>query len=152
MNRLPEGTSWKRLAAKNSKGGVMARILIAEDDGALRCDMEGVISGWGYDVRTAAAGLQAFRLMKEWRPHLVISDINMPHVTGFDLVRYNNSLKSENAEVTIFLVSGQIPRGDPLELGADAFIQKPINYKKLKLEIERQLNEKIERLASALMN
>ena len=129
----------------------MARILIAEDDGALRCDMEGVISGWGYDVRTAAAGLQAFRLMKEWHPHLVISDINMPHVTGFDLVRYNNSLKSENADVTIFLVSAQIPRGDALELGADVFISKPINYTMLKLAIERHLNEKIEGLVSALM-
>ena len=129
----------------------MVRILIAEDDGALRYDMAEIVVSWGFEVRAVAAGLAAFRLMKEWRPHLVLSDINMPHVSGFDLVRYNTTLKSDCADMVFILISAMsapkmIDAG--LHAGADDYITKPVDYNLLKAKIEEHLDKKRNFLAS----
>lgn len=130
----------------------MVRILVAEDDGALRYDMVEMVASWGYEVRAAAAGLAAFRLMKEWRPHVVLSDINMPHVSGFDLVRYNTTLKSDYADVVFILISAMSARkivDAALHAGADEYITKPVDYIHLKAKIEEHIDKKRDFLASA---
>ena len=55
----------------------MARILVVEDDGALRSDISDQLTSWGHDVQTARDGVEGFDAISAWQPDLVLSDINM---------------------------------------------------------------------------
>ena len=130
----------------------MPRLLIVEDDGALRYDMAGMISSWGYEVRTASAGLQAVAIIKDWLPHLVLSDINMPHVNGIELFSYIKKVRPENAIISFFLISSPSARNLSNDIGADNFLSKPIDYKLLKQAIENHFSNQINKMATVLMN
>jgi DNA-binding response OmpR family regulator len=64
----------------------MIRILIAEDNEDLRDSMNIILKNEGYNVILAENGLTAFKLALHNPPDLVISDINMPYMDGFDLI------------------------------------------------------------------
>jgi len=64
----------------------MARILVAEDDGALRGLLTTVLSSAGHEVHAAADGAQALLAAKEFRPHLLLTDYIMPALDGLELV------------------------------------------------------------------
>ena len=120
----------------------MKRILIVEDDGALRSDMAAAVFEWGYDVRVAANALQGYRLVEEWRPHLVLSDINMPNLSGFDLRRGIKNMEIDHSDMAFLFVSSQPAQKNKaacLEAGADDYIVKPFSYGVLRDKIEAQL-------------
>ena len=120
----------------------MARILIVEDDSALRYDMAETLKGWGHEVGTAADGRQGFNIIEDWQPDLVLSDINMPNGTGFDLIRHIRSLDPEYAGMAfLFISSLSAPKMvvEGLDIGADDYVTKPVDYKLLKAKLEAHL-------------
>ena len=117
----------------------MAKILIVEDEGALRFDLAEAIVGWGHEVSAAANGRDGFEMFVRWCPDIVVSDINMPVETGYDLLRRIQSAGATSADVTfLFLTSMSAPtlvvRG--IEVGADDYITKPVDYRLLKAKID----------------
>ena len=91
-NELSPGKGAGRLHARNGNSNVQSipatrRILIADDNAALRESLSGVLREAGHDVKTAADGVQAVATGREWQPHFVLLDINMPHMNGFDAAR-----------------------------------------------------------------
>jgi DNA-binding response OmpR family regulator len=117
----------------------VAKILVVEDDGALRFDLSEAIVGWGHDVRATANGREGFEMFARWRPDIVVSDINMPVATGYDLLSRVQSVGATSADVTfLFLTSMSAPalvvKG--IEIGADDYITKPVNYRLLKAKID----------------
>ncbi|HLY57475.1 MAG TPA: response regulator [Stellaceae bacterium] len=105
----------------------MARILIVEDSPTQAAKLEFILNGHGFDTETARNGAEAMGLVRARPPDVVVSDIVMPGVTGYELCR---QIKAEFVEhqIPVVLVSSlnepmDIIRG--LECGADNFLTKP---------------------------
>ena len=123
----------------------MERILIVEDDGVLRTDMAQEVADWGYDVRVARNALQGFMLIESWRPHLVLSDINMPTLSGFDLRRGVQSLGPGYTDMAFVFVTSMSARKNKAlfdEAAADDCVAKPFRYDELREKVEAQLRLK----------
>jgi len=106
------------------------RILIIDDDEGqarlTRLQLEQV----GYEVRSAAHGDAGIRVAREWKPHLILLDVLMPDMNGWDV--YQQLREFTTAPVCFMTALGEeqdILRG--LDLGADDYIVKPYGYKEL---------------------
>ncbi|MDA0735076.1 MAG: response regulator [Chloroflexi bacterium] len=102
----------------------MVHAVIAEDDAIVRKLLEEIVSilGWGFD--SVANGAQALSAVERVMPDVVISDVNMPVMTGIGLVRAikgNPSL----SQIPVVLLSSVDRESAALENGADAFVAKP---------------------------
>ena len=129
----------------------MARILVVEDDAALRYDMSERLAQWGHDVRVASDGRIGFDAIKLWQPDLVLSDINMPNDTGFDLVRRIKRLGSEHADMAFLFISSRSSSKmivEGLTIGADDYLTKPVDYNLLRAKVKAHLRKQEKALNS----
>ncbi len=115
------------------------RILVVEDEAALRLAYEEELKAEGYDVSTARNGKEALSLLKKKRPNLIILDIIMPEMGGMEaLIR----ILSEERDIPIILhTSYPEYKRDLMSWGADAYIMKSDDLNELKEKI-RELLEK----------
>ena len=121
-------------------------ILIVEDSPTQAERLRRLIQSKNYRVRVAANGRLALALLREHRPHLVLSDIIMPELNGYELCR---AIKEDPAlrDIPVILVTAlndvkDIIRG--IECGADNFIRKPYSEEYLLSRISHMLvNQKL---------
>jgi two-component system, NtrC family, response regulator HydG len=112
------------------------KVLVVDDEPALREVLSMRIEGWGYAVRTAADVADAERLLQREKPDIVISDVVMPETTGLELLK---RLKSEDASRPVILVTahGSIDAAvEAMKEGAQDFLTKPLDYTKLHVLLE----------------
>ena len=117
----------------------MARILLIDDDRALRDMLVMAIEDAGHQVLQAPDGLAGLAQMAQHTPELVVSDVNMPGLDGFSLCR---RLRKDGVTVPIILLTardGEIDEALGLELGADDYIVKPFHTRVLMARIEALL-------------
>src|SRR5437763_11955248 len=110
-----------------------ARILVVDDQRSNVEMLAGVLKARGYVVHSALDGQQALELVREMHPDLVLSDILMPNVDGYDLCRRLRSAP-ETALLPVVLVTSIDAHGERikgLEAGADDFLGKPVNWEEL---------------------
>jgi adenylate cyclase len=110
-----------------------ARILVVDDQRANVEMMAGVLKARGYTVCTAYDGVHALDQVRDTRPDLIVSDILMPNMDGYELCRRLRGAQ-ETALLPIVLVTsldGQGERIKGLEAGADDFLSKPVNWEEL---------------------
>jgi adenylate cyclase len=110
-----------------------ARILVVDDQRANVEMMAGVLKARGYAVSTAYDGLEALAQVRAAHPDLVVSDILMPNLDGYDLCRRLRAAP-ETALLPIVLVTSLDAQGERikgLEAGADDFLSKPVNWEEL---------------------
>lgn len=103
------------------------RILVVEDDDDIREALEALLEEHGYAVDTASDGAEAFAMVEQDPPALVISDVMMPGVDGYQLVEKLRK-RPASADIPIILLSAlQDPERKVagLDLGADDYISKP---------------------------
>ncbi len=104
----------------------MAKVLLVEDDNNLREIYEARLTAEGYDIVTAQNGEEALSVAKQQKPDLVISDVMMPRISGFemlDILRNTDELK--NTKVIMLTALGQAEdRGRADNLGADKYLVK----------------------------
>jgi len=116
-----------------------AKILIIDDDSSLRRVLEYNLQQEGYEVWTAADGESGLRLFEERAPVLVITDLKMPGMTGFQLL----SAVKERAPATVVIVLtafGAIDTAvEAMKLGAFDYLTKPFNRDELKLTVKKAL-------------
>src|SRR5579864_4040700 len=98
------------------------RILIVEDDVSVRLTISQLLSEQGYEVTTAADGFDALLRLQQEVPHLIVSDLNMPQMSGFELL---SVVRRRFPEILVVASSGaydsiEIPNG----VIADAFYAK----------------------------
>lgn len=120
---------------KNTPG-----ILIVDDNADMRFYMRGCLRKLGLkDVLEASNGAEALRMAHENDVALIISDIVMPEMGGYELCR---SIKSDPAlaGVRVILVSGET-NAPPPGTGTDAFLQKPFNTGTLRASVTALLEE-----------
>lgn len=102
-------------------------ILVVDDEEMMRELLEDVLALEGYSVATAEDGKAALVRVKECNPLLVISDIKMPRMNGFELLK---SLKERYPNLRVIIMTGysdDFTVKDALRLNADEYIIKPFN-------------------------
>lgn len=104
-------------------------ILIVEDDRLVRENLNELLSAEGYSCSIAEDGLQALNSIKKFIPDLIITDVMMPYMDGFELI--DRIRKDKKTELTpVIFLSAKTNRSDIREgmnLGADDYIPKPFS-------------------------
>src|SRR5881392_2996316 len=120
------------------------RILIADDNPQGVELLEAYLSGCDYEVDTAADGEETLQKLKDWRPDLVLLDIMMPKISGFEVCK---RLRADPAtRDTAVLMSTALDQPSDVEraveVGTDEFLTKPINKTELLLRVRTLLKSR----------
>lgn len=104
----------------------LKRVVVADDDRMLRKAAETTLRRCGYAVSTASDGEEALRLIRAERPHLVVLDLIIPKVQGFDVLQ---ALKQDvvTSSIPVIVLSSLAQdrdRQEALDLGAIAYLDK----------------------------
>ena len=124
----------------------MRRILVVEDSMAtrsfIRSALEGAERFAPCEIVEASSGFDALRLLPRGPYDLVITDINMPDINGFELVQFIR--KSDRHRYTALMIvstqSSEKDRERGLQLGADEFMAKPLELDTLVSAVDRLLS------------
>ena len=108
-------------------------VLIVDDNPMNMKLVRVLLTGEGYQVRTAADALEALDILKEWRPLIILMDIQLPGIDGLELTR---RLKADpgTEQIIIIGLTAYAMKGDEgriLAAGCDAYIAKPIDTRTL---------------------
>jgi len=141
LNIKTEMTTKRKSAAQES-----TEILVVEDSLTQATQIKHLLESHNYKVSVAQNGKQAMDRLSKHKPSLVISDIVMPEMNGYELCKKIKSNKSTE-DIPVILLTRLV---DPEEIiegltcGADSFITKPFNEKYLLSHIEKILSTEIE--------
>lgn len=119
-------------------------ILIVEDDEAVRRTLADMIELNGFQAVTASDGVAGFAAAKHSPPSLIITDVAMPGMTGFDLleqIRHDETLRN----IPVIVISAKVDRAatrQGMELGAADFITKPFTEDEVIRSIATRLEKK----------
>lgn len=120
------------------------RVLIVDDQQAAREGLSEIVSAWGYQTRIAGDGMEAVEIATQFQPFAVISDILMPRLDGFGLLRRIHELLPETA---VILLTGQGSVEDAVravkEEGAFYYFEKPINTRALSIVLQRAIEQMV---------
>jgi CheY-like chemotaxis protein len=119
----------------------MARVLIAEDNPEGMELLEAYLAGTDYDVQTAADGEETLRKVKEWRPDLILLDVMMPKISGFEVCKRLKG-NPETRDIVVLMVTALDQHSDidrAVEAGTNDFLTKPINKAELLLRLRAAL-------------
>src|SRR5438309_9138222 len=114
------------------------RILVVDDQAQIRRFMRTTLAGAGYEVGDAKTGEEALEKLREFRPDLVLLDVNMPGMGGLAVCREIRS----DANVAIIMLTVRNSEGDKvaaLDAGADDFVTKPFSTPELLARIRAAL-------------
>jgi DNA-binding response OmpR family regulator len=118
-----------------------ARLLIVEDDTDISNMLRIYFSGQQYEVDIAPRGGDALEKTRQNLPNLIILDIMLPDIDGFEVCR-NLRTNTRTSHVPIIFLTQKDERSDKLqglELGADDYITKPFDIDELKLRVQRAI-------------
>jgi len=116
-------------------------ILVVDDEEMMRELLQDVLAMEGYTVETAEDGQAALVCVKESTPLLVISDIKMPRMNGFELLK---SVKERFPDMRVIMMTGysdDFTVKDALRLNADEYIIKPFNTQDITAVVKSVLGE-----------
>jgi DNA-binding response OmpR family regulator len=117
------------------------RVLVVEDEDNIAAALEFLLLREGYGHDRVASGAEALPRIRATRPDLVLLDVMLPEVSGYDIcagIRTDPSL----AAVKVLMMTARgsaIERKRGIELGADGFISKPFELQDLRSEVRRLL-------------
>jgi DNA-binding response OmpR family regulator len=109
----------------------MSRVLIVEDDAAILRGLKDNFEAEAYEVLTAMDGQAAYRMIVEEKPDLVLLDLMLPKLGGYELCR---KVRSEGIAIPIIMLTARGEEADRvlgLDLGADDYVTKPFSVREL---------------------
>ena len=115
----------------------MATILIVDDESTMRSLLEKILAREGYQMYTASNGVAALEHLSERKFDIIISDMKMPEMGGFELLKH---IKREYPGVGVIIMTAYgdtYTVKDALLLGADEYITKPFKSYEISLVVER---------------
>ncbi len=120
----------------------MQTVLIIEDDPAISLGLKKNLKYEGYEVLTSADGEKGLALAVDRRPDLIVLDVMLPNLNGFEIVK---TLKRNEVEVPVIILSAKDQEIDKimgLDLGADDYMTKPFSVRELVARINAVLRRK----------
>ena len=114
------------------------RVLIVDDEEPARQGLSELVAGWGYETETAANGREALERIEAFAPLVVITDVVMPNLDGFQLLSHP---REENPDTSVILLTGQGSVDAAIrsvkEEGAFYYFEKPIDMRRLQLVLRK---------------
>jgi PAS domain S-box-containing protein len=142
------GTAGSRIRPRAPAGP--ARIVLADDNADMREYVARLLTGGGYQVEAVADGRSALETVRASPPDLVLADVMMPGLDGFELLRALRS--AELGDVPVILLSaraGEDARVEGLEAGADDYLVKPFSGRELLSRVDSHIRlQQVRREAS----
>jgi two-component system cell cycle response regulator DivK len=132
------------LLSEGGQRGMTATILYVEDNYDNRMLIRRVLEAEGYRVIEAEDGVQGIERLQSQTPDLVLMDINLPEIDGYEVTKRFKQLPSMD-EVPVIAVTANVMKGDrekTLAAGCDGYIPKPIDIDALPDQIARFLGKK----------
>ena len=117
------------------------KVLVVDDEPALRDVIAARLEHWGYRVHTAGDVTEAERLIQALQPDLIISDVVLPQTSGLDLLK---RLKAANPHRPVILITahGSVDVAvEAMKVGAQDFLTKPLDTDKLKALLEATVGD-----------
>lgn len=121
-----------------------SRILVVDDSSTNIVLLEAILNGQGYEIETAQSVKEAYQIIKKEPVNLILLDLLMPRVSGYDFLK---EIKSNQAtkDIPVIIVSAVADaenRRKSIELGALDFINKPIDIQYFIEKIDNILRKK----------
>ncbi|HUV31911.1 MAG TPA: sigma-54 dependent transcriptional regulator [Acidobacteriota bacterium] len=120
----------------------MAKILVIDDEDSMCSFMEIMLAKEGYEVDTTCSGRDGVDRLRERNYDLVIADLNMPEMTGLDILREVKSFKSEQEIIVMTAFASVDTAIEAMKRGAADYITKPFKVDEIKLAIDRSINRR----------
>lgn len=118
--------------------GSPSRILVVDDEPPVRKMLRASLSRHGYEVWEAANGLEAHDALRDFKPDLILLDLNMPGISGLEVCR-SIRLGYETPIIVLSVRASDHDKVDLLEAGADDYVTKPFSMPELIARIRRAL-------------
>lgn len=138
-----EQTDTKNLSKENSKVGISSKIVIIDDKMENLLLFQNILSSQNYDIKTASSGAEGLDIVKSFHPELILLDVVMPQMNGYDVLRELKSNKTTKDIPVIFLTAKDtaedIVKG--FEEGATDYIAKPFHQKELLARVNTHLQK-----------
>jgi DNA-binding response OmpR family regulator len=123
------------------------RVLIADDDPSIRQLLEATLRNDGYDVISASNGHELVRLAQERAPGLILVDLIMPQMDGYEAIRQMRN-DTRTAHIPMLILTARSHTGDIVvgfETGADDYIAKPFDIAELLARVKSHLRRAAQR-------
>jgi len=126
------------ITSSNAKVGEKHKVLIVDDDPLALELLRFTLTQFGYSVETATDGQTALERMRWFSPRFIISDIEMPGMSGIELCKTIRQRPSTQYTYFILLTSNSNPESvvEGLDAGADDYLSKPFRHEELRLRLE----------------
>jgi DNA-binding response OmpR family regulator len=124
----------------------MHRILIVDDEPNIVFALELLMKKEGFEVHSADDGEKAFQAVGEFRPDLVLLDIMMPKMDGYEVCqRIRSDASLRNVRIIMLTAKGrEVEKEKGLALGVDSYITKPFSTREVVLKVKELLTAKPE--------
>jgi CheY-like chemotaxis protein len=119
------------------------RVLSVDDQQDTRELITIALTRYGAEVKASDSASTALQLIKEWKPHVVVSDIGMPGMDGYDFMRQVRELETEGERIPAIAVTGYagaVDESKALDAGYEVHLSKPIELNKLVTVIAKVSN------------
>lgn len=120
----------------------MMRVLIVEDSEINQDLMRRILQRQGFEVKLAADGIEGLSKMEEWKPDIVLLDLSLPRLDGWDVARRAKQTESLKG-IPIIALTAHAMEGDrqkALSSGCDEYEKKPVDRKSLLKKMETLLS------------
>ena len=122
----------------------MIKLLLVEDDANLRYIIRGGLEDMigGYEIKDAANGEEGLKVWQEWQPDVIVSDIEMPVMDGYEMVK---RIRETDPDIPILFSSGRVSPKDVVkgyELGVNNYLKKPFLPEELNAHVQALMKMK----------
>jgi DNA-binding NtrC family response regulator len=118
----------------------LGRILVVDDEAIARKDLAATLSDRGYEVETAADAFKALGKLETFAPHVVVTDLKMPGMTGLELTHKLRALDLPPA-VIVLTGHGEVQTAiEAIRTGVVEYLSKPVDLDKLILALEKTID------------
>jgi two-component system, OmpR family, KDP operon response regulator KdpE len=126
-------------------------ILVVDDEPQITRVLRTTLDAQGYDIRVANDGEMALEIMKDWTPHLIITDLSMPRLNGVELCRRVRTI-SQLPILVLSVRDQERQKIEALDAGADDYVTKPFSMNELLARVRANLRRapKSEEVAEAV--